>query len=234
MKASIQYGHTTIDFHIAYVERKTLGIRVHPDMRIEVLAPLDAPQSKILEKVHSKAAWILKQRDFFLSFRPLTPPRRFVSGETHLYLGKQYRLKLVEADEEKVKMQGGFITVFCKDVSDKTRVEKFLKNWYKAKAIVYFKRLFEDMQPRIYSFYNGEVELKYRWMEKRWGSCNHRGEITLNLELIKAPRACIEYVLLHECCHLAHLNHSSSFYRLLEELCPDWRAVKSRLEHFMV
>lgn len=234
MKEHIIYGTSKIDFTLEFAERKTLGIKVHPDKSVQVIAPIGTPHEKIKEKVKHKAAWIQKQQDFFLSFHPLTPARRYVSGETHLYLGRQYRLKLMHSDTEEVKLLGRTITVFTKEKEDKAQIKKLLQAWYKAKAGIHFQQLFEALLPKAASFYHQEVTLSYRWMKKRWGSCNEAGQILLNFELIKAPKKCIEYVIVHELCHLAHLNHSHAFYELLEKHCPDWRKTKDYLEHFMV
>lgn len=234
LKEQIKYGNSTIEYSLAFAERKTLGIKVYPDKSVHVIAPTGTSMEKVSEKVHSKAAWVLRQQDFFLSFHPITPPRKFISGETHLYLGKQYRLKLVEAEKESVKLQGGNITVFCKDKDNKTRIEKLLKTWYKSKADQHFIKLFEEMAPLAKSFYKGMPTIKYRWMDKRWGSCSQKGEVLLNNELIKTPKKCIEYVIIHELCHLAHLNHSAAFYELLDKLSPDWRRTKDELEKLMV
>jgi len=75
--------------------------------------------------------------------------------------------------------------------------------------------------------------LKLKWMKNSWGRCNGNGQITLNIELIKAPKSCIDYVMAHELCHLTYLNHSRNFYNLLENNYPDWRIAKNRLENFM-
>jgi len=234
MKDNIQYGNTRIDYSLEYAERRTLGIKVHPDKSVHVIAPVDTEEKIIKEKIRTKAAWILKQQDFFLSFHPLTPPRRFVSGETHLYLGKQYKLKLKESLKEEVKLVGGLLTVFVNDKADKKKVELLLKAWYKSKANIHFEALFNQLVPLSKPFYKGEPILKYRWMKKRWGSCDENGGIHLNFELIKAPKKCIEYVILHELCHLAHLNHSRAFWQLLNKVSPGWQKSKSELESLMV
>lgn len=234
MKATVQYGRSSIKFNLEYAERKTLGIRVHPDRHVYVVAPVNASLDTIKEKVKTKAAWILKQQDFFLSFHPLTPTRKYVSGETHLYLGKQYRLKIIQSKNEGVKLKRGYIEVQTPTKKDKDKIEEQLKNWYSEKARHHFTHLFEKLLPLTKNFYQGEVFLKNRWMTKRWGSCSTNGIITLNTELIKASKKCIEYVIIHEFCHLAYLNHSKAFYNLLEKYCPDWRKTKSYLEHFMV
>src|SRR6056297_1426522 len=99
-KHHIKYGNTTIDFDLEYSKRKSLGITVHPDTTVLVKAPENTDYSKIKSKVQKRGRWILKQKNHFESFLPNTPERKYVSGETHLYLGKKYRLKLFKDDSE--------------------------------------------------------------------------------------------------------------------------------------
>ncbi|UKM65479.1 M48 family metallopeptidase [Flavobacteriaceae bacterium GSB9] len=234
IKDQIQYGTTIIDYELEFSERKTLGIKVHPDKTVEVNAPSDSNIDVIKARVKQKASWILKQQEFFLSFDPITPPRKFVSGETHLYLGKQYRLKIIESENESVKMKDGYILIQVALNNDTPRIEFLLKKWYKEKASLHFNKLFKETVPYSKGFYNGTPVLKYRWMKKRWGSCDVNGQIHLNLELIKAPKSCIEYVIVHELCHLAHLNHSKAFFELMEKIYPNWKETKNKLEKLMV
>ena len=230
----IKYGNSIIYYDLEFVERKTLGIKVHPDRRVEVLAPFESDIDKVKEKVHSKAAWIIKQLDFFLSFQPLTPARKYISGETHLYLGKQYRLKVIEADTKSVKLQGGNIVVSLKDKTDTNLVKELMMQWYKDKANHHFNKLFDECLETTRKYYQDKPTIKYRWMKMRWGSCDKHGNIQLNLELIKAPKQCIEYVMIHEICHINHLNHSNTFYSQLEKILPNWKTIKDRLEKIMV
>lgn len=233
-KKSIKYGKSIIDFTLSYTDRKTLGIKVYPDKSVQVIAPLDTTLNKVLERVRAKSDWILRQKDFFLSFHPLTPPRRYISGETHLYLGSQYRLKVLASSENKVKLQGGNIFVLTKDVSDINKIRKQLRKWYQEKAEIHFNKLFAEALPLAKSIYEGDPTLKHKWMEKRWGSCTKNGTILLNTELIKASKKSIYYVIVHEICHLLHLNHSEEFYKLLNKFYPDWRNTKDELERMMV
>ncbi|MFK8058387.1 MAG: M48 family metallopeptidase [Saprospiraceae bacterium] len=234
MRDKIQYGTSLIDYSLEYSDRKTLGIKVHPDKSVQVIAPVDASVEDVRVKVKSKARWILRQQDFFLSFHPLTPERRYVSGETHLYLGKQYKLKVHQSSIEQVKLQGGMLKVFTKDKLAKDRIKRQIQAWYKEKAVHHFKTLFKSRLLMSKAFYEEEPILYYRWMKKRWGSCDKNGGIHLNLELIKAPKKCIDYVIVHELCHLAHLDHSRAFYSLLERNYPKWRETKDELERLMV
>lgn len=230
----IDYGTTQIGYSLEYADRKTLGIKVRPDRSVQVIAPIDSSLSVIEDKLLGKAAWILKQQDFFLSFYPKTPSRQYVSGETHLYLGRQYRLKFHESNDQRVKLYSGYIHVYTPYKSDKVQIEKQLKDWYEEKAAIHFTELFQQNIFRSKPFYTGIPTLHYRWLKKRWGSCTQKGQIILNLELIKAPKQCIEYVIIHELCHLAHFNHSLAFYQLLEKVYPDWGKIKQRLEMMMV
>lgn len=233
-KEYLKYGKSIIHYELEYAKRKTLGIKVHPDKLVQVIAPLESDPEKVKEKVYSKAAWILKQQDFFLSFEPQTPIRKYIAGETHLYLGKQYRLKLETNSKESVKLQGGNITVSLKDTTNNKQVKTLMAKWYKEKAEIQFEKLFCECLVSTKKYYKNKPILKYRWMEKRWGSCDKNGIIHLNLELIKAPKRCIEYVIIHEICHINHLNHSTAFYNQLDNIFPDWKKVKDRLEKIMV
>ena len=108
---SVQYGEHRIDFTIVRRERSTLEIAVEPDACVVVAAPKDAPLATIEEKVRKRAAWIQRQQRYFIQFLPRTPDRQYVAGETHLYLGRQYRLKVVPHVQAGVKLLRGFIVV---------------------------------------------------------------------------------------------------------------------------
>lgn len=223
----IQFGSKEIQFQLEYHQRKTLGITVHPDRQVVVKAPLDAPIEKVKEKITKRAPWILKQQSFFLSFEPRTPPRKYIGGESHLYLGRQYRLKIIPARKEVVKLMRGYIEVHT---LDKKRVKPLLLEWYRARAIVKFHQY---AAPYIEAFQKYSVlptEIVIQWMDKRWGSCTPKGKILLNTELIKTPRRCIEYVIVHELCHLVHYNHSKAFFELQEREMRDWAYWKEQLE----
>ena len=109
MKDSIQFGSKQINFKVEYSVRKTLGITVTPDLFVIVRVPVDTSIEKVKERLIKKAPWIIRQQSFFLSFHPKTPARKFISGETHLYLGRQYRLKIIIDNSESVKLKGKFI-----------------------------------------------------------------------------------------------------------------------------
>lgn len=230
MMASIQFGSKQIDFQIEYSDRKTLGITVTPDMDVLVKAPNDSTISKIEEKLKKKAPWIIKQQSFFLAYHPKTTERKYISGETHLYLGKQYLLKVEENEKESVKLKGKFIEV---KTPDKTRVKQLVNNWYLNHARSKFHA---TALPLIEKFKKYKVEpssIVLREMPTRWGSCTPKGKIILNPELIKAPKGCIEYVIVHELCHLIHHDHTQKFMDLQTKEMKDWEKWKKKLESLL-
>jgi len=230
MEHQLKFGSRVIYFTLKYQERKSLGIKVHPEGRVEVLSPLTAKEKEILERVRHKAPWILKQVDYFNSYRPATPPRRFINGETHLHLGRQYKLKIVPDSENIVKAYRGQLWMHA--VNTKPEALKLqLDSWYKQKATVIFNELLEEVLPKYNRYKINKPSLSIRYMSKRWGSCTPGGKIILNTELIKAPKASIEYVIVHELTHLVHHNHTKAFHNLQSRILPDWKKWKDRLEY---
>ena len=230
MIEAIEFGSKTIYFHLEYSDRKSLGITVTPEMEVLVKAPVDTSVEIVKEKIRKKAPWIIKQQSFFLSFQPKTPLRKYVSGETHLYLGKQYRLQIHIGNEESVKLKGKFIEVTA---SEKSRTKDLLNSWYLQHARIKFHAI---AQPLIDKFKKYEVvpsSIVLREMPTRWGSCTPKGKIILNPELIKAPKACIEYVIIHELCHLIHHDHTQKFIDLQTKEMKDWEKWKMKLEKLL-
>lgn len=230
MTEAIQFGSKTIDFRLEYSERKSLGITVTPEMEVLVKAPKDTSMEKVKEKIRKKAPWIIKQQSFFLSFQPKTPQRKYISGETHLYLGRQYRLQIEIGKLESVKLKGKFIVVTARE---KSRTKSLLNEWYLQHARTKFHAV---AAPLIDKFKKHKVEpssIVLRDMPTRWGSCTPKGKIILNPELIKAPKGCIEYVIIHELCHLIHHDHTQKFIDLQTQEMKDWEKWKMKLEKLL-
>lgn len=230
MTEAIQFGSRIIDFRLEYSNRKSLGITVTPEMEVLVKAPTDTTLALVKEKIRKKAPWIIKQQSFFLSFQPKTSNRKYISGETHLYLGRQYRMQIKIGKDESVKLKGKFIEVTA---NEKSRSKDLLNDWYLNHARTKFQAL---AAPLIDKFKKYKVEpssIVLREMPTRWGSCTPKGKIILNPELIKAPKGCIEYVIIHELCHLVHRDHSQRFIDLQTKEMKDWEKWKVRLEKLL-
>ena len=153
-----------------------------------------------------------------------------MSGENFRYLGRNYRLKVIESKDEGVKLQRGYLQIFVKDVSHDEKKQRLIKAWYTQKAKIHFQKAIEKYKPIV----RQEIEtVRIREMKTRWGSCNpSKGYINLNRKLIEKPTECIEYVVFHELAHLVHADHSAKFYNYLSLFMSDWEKWKERLERY--
>jgi predicted metal-dependent hydrolase len=229
MIGTLTYGTDTIRYEVRFLaSRQTLAIEVHPDSRVLVRAPVGCPESLIAERVHKRAAWISRQLADFERYRPRTPARQYVNGESHLYLGRQYRLKSVSDDRVSVKLARGELLVRLPDEPDPARVKALLRRWYLDRA----REVFGDVLDASLLRFKGieRPRLIVRTMQSRWGSLSPAGTMTLNVKLVRAPRPCIEYVVTHELCHTSHRGHDARFFKLLGRVMPDWAQRKERLE----
>ena len=230
----IQFGSETIPFTLEMRQRRRLAISVHPDRRVTVLAPADCSLADALARVHKRAAWIARQRAYFEQFHPLPHEKRYVSGETHLYLGRQYRLKIHSAATPSVKLTGCYLHVATANGHDALQVQRLLDEWYRNHARgIFHTRLLRclDNAPALCL---PPPAILIRRMSRRWGSCTRAGNILLNLDLVKTPLYCIEYVIMHELCHLRIHDHSPGYYRLLSRCMPDWEKRKTRLDSCVI
>ena len=180
------------------------------------------------------SSYIVQQQRYFEQFKPRTPDRRCVSGETHLYLGRQYRLRVVRASIACVKLLYGYIVVQSTAPQDSSKTKRLVELWYAQKAKVRFQERIEFCierfpQPKAITL-NG---VSLRLMRRRWGSMSPGRRLLLNLRLIQALVDAIDYVITHELCHLFEHDHSPRFYRLLSGVMSDWKHRKARMERFL-
>lgn len=226
MQIEFKYGRKTIVADVKYSNRKTIGLRVFPEGNIEITAPLNAQEKTIIEKVKIKSKWIIDQQKSFELYKPFSTERKYIPGETHRYLGRQYKLMIEKDIKTSISLAKGLMTIR----TSKANIEKIIADFYKSKADILFQELLENLLDEYPQFKKFDITLTHKWMKKRWGSCSTNGNIILNTELVKASKHCIEYVLLHELCHLVHHNHSNEFYLLLDSLMPNWKKLKTKLE----
>ncbi|SFV49930.1 Putative predicted metal-dependent hydrolase [hydrothermal vent metagenome] len=206
---------------------KHFNLKVKPDGKVILTAPTNSNKRDIEYILKKRADWIDKKITFFQSYKEVDK-KEYVSGENFCYLGRNYRLKVIESQEEGVKLQRGYLQVFVKDTANYERKQRLIKAWYTQKAKIHFQRAIEKYKPIIKQKI---ATVRIREMKTRWGSCNpNKGYINLNLKLIEKPTQCIEYVVFHELAHLVHADHSMRFYNYLNLFMPDWKKRKDRLE----
>lgn len=225
----LEYGERRIPYGLRRSDRKRLRIVVKPDLSVVVDAPNGFSEDAILEAVQTKVRWIVRKMDEFEDYHPLPTPHKFISGETLVYLGRQYRLKVEGGERTPAKLRGRFLHVTVPDKTNRKLIRGDVEAWYRTRAHDVFHRYLGSCMKIAHRHGIEEPVISIRDMRTRWGSCSVTGRVTLNLGLIHAPVHCIEYVVMHELCHLAHHDHSSKFYRLLSRCMPDWKQRKALL-----
>lgn len=230
----LSYGDEVIAFSLRRQPSRTVtrvAIHVEPDGRVLVDAPDATPLNTVLAAVKKRSRWISQHVGAAKQRLAHVLPREYVSGESLHYLGRRYRLKVVVQAKAvpQARMRGAFIVVTVSERSP-AMVRVALETWYRLRA----RELFADRLAAVAAPLRWVKQLpptRLQFMTVQWGSCSPSGRITLNPLLVKTPRECIDYVLLHELCHLLHHNHSSKFYRALDRHMPRWREVKLKLDN---
>ena len=212
-----------------------MALYVHPDKRVEIRMPLLFSVDEIEPFLIKHSRWLFNRLD--LPEKKPVEPKKFVSGELHYFLGKQYPLEVVASDKNSVVFDNEKIVIrqrVNKSTSQQVNLSKsvsdLLDRWYLEQA----KRVFREISiPLVESMKKYNVAPKsfaIKKMKTRWGSCSSKGNINLNLHLIKLPEQCIKEVILHELCHLVHFNHSKDFYALMTAEMPDWKLWKKEIK----
>lgn len=212
--------------HVNPRRRSRAALQLQADGSVRVEVPPHSDPGQIRHWLQARAAWLLRQRATLVAQGGLPPPLAYAEGEAHLYLGEAYPLRLV-APGGAEGIRDAALQLALRRPSA-AAVQRRLWQWYRDGAARVFA---ERLQVCV-----GEVPwlatpppLRLRRMRRRWGSCSAQGVVTLNTHLVKAARPLIDYVILHELCHLRELNHSPRFYRLLTSLLPDWRQRREQL-----
>lgn len=228
---TVLYGTHVLNYTLRRRARATLEIAVEPDATITITAPTDATVEAIEAKISKRAGWILKQQRYFSQFLPRAREKKFVSGETHLYLGRQYRLRISVGLRSQVKLSRGFLEISSTRPDNRDFSRDLLQAWYVERAHAKYR---ERLEVSLERFPCGDdfrpTGLIIRQLEMRWGSMSPAGRLMLNKRLIQAPIDAIDYVITHELCHIAEPNHGPSFYVLLDQVMPDWQKRKEKLE----
>ena len=208
--------------------RRSVVAKIRRDGVIEVRAPLLYRESNMLVFLNQHKRWIFNHFDRLQNAG--NQQKKYISGEIHYYLGKQYTLQVVESGKNSVFIEGNSLIINSKYPENPEYLEVLLNKWYKNQA----KKMFAELLPPIiekFKKYNvAPAKISIRDMRSRWGSCSRKGNISLNLQLIKLNENCIRQVMIHEMCHLVYFNHQAGFHALMDEMMPDWKLWKKELK----
>lgn len=228
-KHIFKYGSYSYEYYLIKQKRKTISMIVQPTLKIVLKVPDSYDEEKIEKFLKKKWRWLEKQIIYFKKFNGKSNKKEYVSGESFLYLGRQYKLLVRKGKIDEVKLKFGQIMLSTSGlVGDKKRNKKILDEWYSKRSLI----IFNNQYKKVFSKFNYDFEpsLVIRKMNKRWGSFLKEKKIFLNPLLIQAPKECIDYVITHELCHVKYKNHSKKFYELLKSKINNWEEVKERLE----
>lgn len=224
----LTYDGKTIDIRIDRSGRKRLSLMVYPHGEVLLKAPLFMSDVQIRDFAEQRVKWMDKHLRRFEEHPP-EPPKSYVNGEMHPYLGKDHRLVLKHASRSQVNIVNGELHITLPDPSDPAAIEKELQKWYRREALRILTPRFWELSEELSKLQLPQHRLRFYRMKRRWGSCSSKGVITLNTELIKKAPELIDYVILHELCHLKVPAHNRAFYALLESVLPDWKTLRREL-----
>jgi hypothetical protein len=230
-KEIVFYGKNKIEFFIKRKNVKNINLTVTPDEKVIVSANDKVSIEYLKDFIKRKSKWIHSNLKYFNANQQIKTEKNYISGETFKYLGRQYRLKLIESDFEEIKFLQGYICLYVTDKTDLSKKKNLINKWYKEKSENIFneilKKVFKELKYDDINF----PKIRIRNMKKRWGSfLKEKNEIFLNFELIKASKYCIEYVILHELLHYKYENHDKNFYNMMTMIMPDWKNRKEILD----
>lgn len=230
MKLELNYGTTNLEFDVVYKDRKTMEIAVEPPNIITVIAPIGTKKEQILEKVSSKGHWIIQKLYSFkhMNYQPIN--REFVNGESFMYLGRNYSMQIIidsYVNSPEVKLYRGKFIVTLSQKNDEV-IRKAMEQWYRSKSkeviwsrIKYYERFF-NIKP---------TKIKIKEQKKRWGSCTVKNELLFNWRSIMAKSNALDYIIVHEMCHMVYKDHSNDFWGLLASILPDYEVRKKWLKN---
>lgn len=231
MRLAFNYGTKNIEFDVAFRNRQTMEISVEPPNTVKVVAPIDTPENIVFEKVKSRASWIVQKLFEFKDMEYRKINREFVNGESFIYFGRNYSLQISEDTNIKkieVKLyQGKFhIASYTKDENE---LQKAMEEWYREKTL---EKVQEKVKYYQHFFKVKPLDIRVKEQQKRWASCTSKNELLFNWRCVMAPSYVLDYIVVHEMCHMIHMNHSKEFWDLVTSILPDYGRRKEWLKNY--
>ena len=211
--------------------KKSASIQLK-DGQVRVRAPKTLSDKRIYNLIKKRTPWIKEKLEEY-SKRPRAIEKKYVDGEVFSYLGKNYRLQIIKGEDLSIKIKNGcFMTSIPEGIQNKNiMVQNLLSDWYKIHAHKY-------LQKRTNIFANTigvlPLSISIKNYKSRWGSCSSVGELSFNWRIILTPHRIVDYVVIHELCHLLEHNHSPKYWRHVETYVPDWKDCRDWLRNRVI
>lgn len=233
------YENKKLPVDVIYRKRKTVTIKVMPKDKIQMIAP-NKVSKDVLEKILNKNTnWILSKLNGFKDFDDSFMKRDYVDYEVYYYMGKPRYLKIIKDKniENKNKRSYNYIELRGDNIEirtnnwDKDYLKESLKKWYKIQSEEVLMDRIDFLRKRSEDFRKIEPEIvKVKEQKKIWGSCNTRKTIYINSKISMLPVKAIDYIIVHEFCHILHMNHSKEFYKAVEKIIPNYKEIVAWLK----
>ena len=226
----ILIGEEIIEYNVVFRKRKTQCIQIRPPGDVTVLSPIGKSEQEIHRAVQTKVKWIRKKLSEMSEIYSLKRERQYINGEPFYYMGREHCLR-IEAREKykrpRVDLEGDKLVVYTAKVKAED-IRYAIENWYRKKA-------FENISDRIsyYQCYFIErpTQVIVKKQRKRWGSCTAKHKLLFNFKCVMLPLWVLDYIVVHEMCHMVHLNHSNEFWSLVEQILPDYKLRRKWLKN---
>ncbi len=218
-------GHLGFDYLIRLSHRKTATIEVRQG-RVLVAAPVQARQSELQQWVDTKADWIRQKLQLQAERQQLVPVRHYDDGEHWSWLGQTLTLQIDTGPQKRVehRQQQLFITLSSRSRKPRPeQVKQALEHWYQSQALALLEQKTQQVCQRLQRQYS---RVQLRRTKSKWGHCTSQGVIQYNWLIVQAPEWIVDYLVVHECCHLVHHNHSRAFWHLVSQLYPDYQRAR--------
>jgi hypothetical protein len=229
---SVEYAGVTIPYSYCHSKRRTLGITIRPDKSLSVRVPLRTSVKEIRAFVTLRAEWVLK---VWRKFETRTTPQQqdYGRGAVFMFQGEELRLEFTTGPRRSLQIHDGLLILSAPEMLPEDAVRRMIDSWYRKQALLIVK----DRSIECHRMMKGEgiplPPIAIRSMKSRWGSYSyHTKRIALALNLIKMPTACLDYVIIHELCHIKVRHHGPVFWRMVSRYCPDYLAERRQLKQY--
>lgn len=225
-----EHNFSTISYKIIRKHRKTIGIKITDKGEVIITSPFGVSEETIKNIIKKKQKWIndkiklIKQNNFFYK-------KTFKDGEKFLFLGNKLELEIIKIDGTvcyaKIEYEKVKVYMNLSDMDSEDAVSSAIINLYKKEAAVLFKER-TDIYSKILGVSPKRIFIKDQ--KTLWGSCSSKGNINYNYRIIMAPISIVDYIVVHELCHLIHMNHSKKYWNTVKSVLPDYEKRKNWLK----
>ena len=232
MKYNVKYGTKDIEFNVEFKNRKTMSISVEQPKNITVVAPVATSEEEIKEAVKLKGSWIVQKLFEFRNIESKRVNREFVNGESFMYLGRNYSLQIhidrTLQNNSSVKLFRGKFHFNVKEKDDEL-IKTAMEAWYREKTEEQVKKRVKYYQ----KYFNKQpTAIKVKEQKKRWASCTLNNELLFNWRCVMAKSIALDYIIVHEMCHMYYMNHSQEFWNLVASIMADYEIRKEWLRNY--